>query len=125
VLQERDLQNFRGRFWNAVARLKPGTTSEQARQELAAICAQLAATNPRTMAGAGALAVPLQEHLSHRARGPLLLLLGAIVLVLLIACANVANLLLALASERRREFTMRSAPGRRESSVRCWRRASP
>jgi putative ABC transport system permease protein len=111
VVQEFERRSFRSRYWAAVGRLKPGVTQEQARQEVAAVSAQLARENPRAMSESGALAVPLNQHLAGETREPLLVLLGAIVVVLLIACANVANLLLALAAERRREFTMRTALG--------------
>jgi putative ABC transport system permease protein len=99
--------------FNVAARLKPGVTAAQANAQLA-----LAADQFRRTYGSNALpphggfgAVSLQESLIGSTRFPLMVLLGAVGFVLLIACANVANLLLARASVRQREFAIRAALG--------------
>jgi putative ABC transport system permease protein len=111
IIQPFERTNFRGRYWNAVGRLKPGVTPGQAAEELGAVSLQLAKEFPRTMTGMTGTIVPLHEHLAGSVREPLLILLAAIVFVLLIACANVASLLLAMGAQRRREFVMRTALG--------------
>lgn len=96
-------------------RLQPEVTLEQARAEVAALAARLQAAHPRTNAGLGAVLVPVAEghHSGAQAllRRPLLILLAVCVMVLLIVCANVANLLLARATARQREFGIRLALG--------------
>ncbi|HET9802608.1 MAG TPA: ABC transporter permease, partial [Candidatus Acidoferrum sp.] len=95
----------------AVARLKPGVTVDKAQAQLSTIAARLAQQYPPDDAGWGALVVPLREELTGEVRKPLFVLLGAVVFVLLIACANVANLMFAKTLDRRKELAIRTALG--------------
>jgi len=111
IVQEHEKRTRASAWWNVVARLAPGVTLEQAQSEMDTISAALAKENPRTNAASRAVVVPLREHLMGGVRLPLVLMLGAVVLVLGIGCANVASLLLARGIERSREFAIRSALG--------------
>lgn len=98
-------------YWAVVAKLKPGVTRESADAELATISRQLAVEYPRSNEKTGACVLPLRDHLVGNLRLAVTLLAGAVALVLVIACVNVANLLLARGSAREREIAIRVALG--------------
>ncbi len=100
-----------GLGFHGFARLKPGVTIEQARADMESVTNALALEYPNDNKGVGASMVPMREQLLGKIRPVLLLLLGAVAFVLLIACINVGNLMLARASGRTREVAIRSALG--------------
>src|SRR5882672_4793933 len=106
VDSDRDSRHLR-----AIARLKPGVTVEQAATEANIIAQRLEQEHPQTNKGQGAQVVSITNEIIGGIRPTLLMIFGAVIFVLLVACANVANLLLARATVRSKEITIRSAIG--------------
>ncbi len=113
---EGDPNNRGGHFTDAIGRLKPGVTPEQGNADLSAILAQLAREHPGDRNWRIYL-VPLYRETVGRTEHMLLVLLGAVGLLLLIACVNAANLLLARSSARQREIAVRAAVGAARSRI--------
>ena len=107
-----DIGRARGaRFLNVVARLKPGVTAEQFRADLRTIATRNAQTYPENVGWDDVTVVGLRESIVGEVRRPLIVLLGAVTLLLLITCVNIASLLLARASARQGELAVRAALG--------------
>src|SRR3989440_4498170 len=102
---------------NSIGRLKAGVNLDQARAEMSRIAENLAVAYPEANKGSGITLIPLKTDVVGNVKGILLVLLGAVSFVLLIACANVANLLLARSTGRAREFAIRAALGANPARV--------
>ena len=103
--------------WNVVALLRSGITAEQAYADVSAISKQLKQEFGKDMDGVDFAVVPQQEYMVGNVRGALLMIFAAVGFLLLVACANVANLLLAQVTTRQREFSVRAALGATRSRL--------
>ena len=100
-----------GRYISTVGRLKPGVSLAEAQSEMNTIAARLEQSMPQFNKDYETAVVPVREQLAGELKKPLLILFGAVAFVLLIACANVANLMLARAASRSKEIAIRAALG--------------
>ena len=103
--------------WSVVARMRPGITPEQANADVSAIGKQLKQEFGKDMDGVDFAVIPQHEYMVGNVRGALLMIFAAVGFLLLVACANVANLLLAQVTTRQREFSLRAALGATRSRL--------
>jgi putative ABC transport system permease protein len=110
-ISEDDLVERKNYFWNVIARLKPDVSLEKAREEMDVIAAQLEKAYPKENENMGVTVNRLRDQISNRSRLLIKVLFGAAICVLLIACSNLANLLLARGFLRQKEIAVRSSLG--------------